>query len=310
MLVIGLLLTFTGLFLIGSAMLVFGKGRDPEVKRYPDDIPSVKVFGVSLMIVAALFAVLLVGTQSLKVVGANEVAVPVTLGHVDQSMGSGVHVVAPWTDVTKYPTRPKTVTTVANFRTNESGKGAIRISGRWAVDKDRAADLFKQRRNDDAGEIEKQLVEPNVQAAVGAYFGTLTNLNAVNGSQWETNANGVEAKLVTYLAKYGIVVDSLQIREVNPDSATDAAIARVAAQQRETAVANESNNTAIAQATQQKTAATGLKDAAAQVSSLTDNEYKILCLQAAERIMNKNNEKGIPTYTLPCQTGGGSVLAK
>jgi hypothetical protein len=30
---------------------------------------------------------------------------------------------------------------------------------------------------------------------------------------------------------------------------------------------------------------------------------QLLCLQAAERLMNKNTEKGIPTYVLPCGVG-------
>lgn len=246
--------------------------------------------------------------QSVKVIGANEVAVPVTFGKVGQPIQSGLHLVKPWTEITKYPTRPQTYSVVANVRTNQSGQAAVRISARWATDRDNARELFLQiRKGQDA--IQGQLISPNTQGAAGAFYGGLDNATAVNGQFWEDNAAGVQAKLAAYLAPYGIRVDNVQIREVNPTKATNDSIARVAIQQQQTIVAEESVKTAKQQALQQVAAANGLRDAADKLAGLTPTQLQLLCLQAGERIANGNAEKGIPTYALPCQAGG-SVIAK
>lgn len=249
------------------------------------------------------------GVQSFKVIGANEVGIPVTFGKAGDAIDSGPELVAPWTEVETYPTRPRTMQVTANIRTSEQGHAAVTISARWATSREHAKDLFLQVRSGDDEKIQKEIVGPNISGAAGAYFGGLLNTEAVNGQNWERNAQGVEAKATQYLARYGIKVDTVQIRQVKPDEATDNAISRIAAQQRETQVAKESKLTADASAAQRLAEATGIKNAAAQVAALTPTQVQVLCLQAAERVLNKNWEKGIPTYVLPCQSSGTPFLA-
>ncbi len=257
----------------------------------------------------ALAFVVFWGAQSFKVIGANEVGIPVTFGRAGNVIDSGPELVAPWTEVETYPTRPRTMQVVANVRTSEQGHAAVTISARWATSREHARDLFLQARSGDDEKIQRDIIGPNISGAAGAYFGGLLNVDAVNGQNWESNAAGVEAKATQYLDRYGIKVDTVQIRQVKPDGTTDAAISRIAAQQRETQVAKESKLTADAQAAQRLAEATGIKNAAAQVAALTPTQVQVLCLQADERVLNKNWEKGIPTYALPCQSSGTSVIA-
>jgi regulator of protease activity HflC (stomatin/prohibitin superfamily) len=260
-------------------------------------------------VVLALCFVVFWGVQSFKVIGANEVGIPVTFGKAGDVIDSGPEFVAPWTEVETYPTRPRTMQVVANVRTSEQGHVAVTISARWATSREHARDLFLQARSGDDEKIQREIIGPNISGAAGAYFGGLLNVDAVNGQGWEKNAAGVEAKATQHLARYGITVDTVQIRQVKPDETTDAAISRIAAQQRETQVAKESKLTADAQAAQRLAEAAGIKNAADQYAALTPTQVQLLCLQASERVLNKNFEKGIATYTLPCQSGGTPVIA-
>lgn len=279
-------------------------------ERRQGDRPSDKVVWGSIFGVFFVIFTLFLLVSSVHVVKANETGVPVTLGSVGKGIDSGPVVTAPWTDIVTLPTRPETLTVDSAVRTSESGQVGVRVSGRWATTKDLAPELYRQVRTGDDEKIEKDIITPQIQGAVNEFYGGLTNVNAIDGKQWSTNAAGVSALATQRLARYGIQLVDVQIRDVNPDEATNNALARIAAQQRETAVADEANKTAAKQATRNLTEANGNKAAAEAVANLTPEQVQILCLQAGERIMNKNNEKGIPTYTLPCSTGDTSVIAK
>jgi regulator of protease activity HflC (stomatin/prohibitin superfamily) len=295
----------------GKSKPVEGETRYEKADRErgePDVSPKL-VAGTVFGILAAILGLFLL-LQSFHIVKANETGVPVTLGKVGSGIGSGPTLTAPWTDIETLPTRPQTVTVDSRIRTAESGQVGVKVSGRWATTKDLAPELFRQVRTGDDDKIQRDIITPQVQGAVNEFYGGLTNVNAIDGKQWSTNATGVSKLATERLARYGILLVDVQIRDVNPDKATNEALARIAAQQRETAVANEANQTAIKQATRNLTEARGLKDAADALKDLTPAQVELLRLQAGERIMNKNAEKGIPTYTLPGQDGGSSVIAK
>jgi regulator of protease activity HflC (stomatin/prohibitin superfamily) len=266
-------------------------------------------FRIAAFVLAGL-TILALLTSSFTIVGANEVGVPKTLGKIGSPVQSGPHLIAPWTSVEKLPTRPRTVTTVTNVRTSQSGHAAIRIATRWNTDRQDASELYQQARTSDEGKIEKDIITPQVDGAANEFYGTVTNVDAITGSNWSQNALGVQAKVQERLQRYGIHLVDVQIREVNPDSATDQALAQVAAQQRQTEIAIESKTTAEKQAGQRLAEATGIKNAADKLKDLTPGQVNLLCLQAAERVMNENVAKGIPTYVTPCGGGSTSVIAK
>lgn len=268
-----------------------------------------QIFGwVSWGVLVLLLLVL--AANSVKIVGANEVGVPRTLGKIGSPLQSGPHLVAPWTEVEKLPTRPRTVTTVTNIRTSQSGHAAIRIATRWNTDKQDASELYQQARTSDEEKIEKDIIKPQVDGAANEYYGALTNKQATVGTNWTANATGLQVKVQQRLQKYGIHLVDVEIREANPDRATNVNLEQVSAQERLSEVADKSNVTAQKQATQRKTEATGIKDAAAELKDLTPTQIQLLCLQAAERVMNENVAKGIPTYVTPCGGATTSVIAK
>lgn len=296
MITIVILLVLSLATVAGVAAAVFGRDETREA-------------GIAAAVVFGVITALVFGLQSAKVIGANEVGVPATFGKLGTPLQSGFHLVKPWTEVATLPTRPRTFTTVATVRTSESGSVAVRLSGRWAVKREDAAALYQQVRTGDEARIQDEVIGPNLISAAGAYMGGLTNFDAVSGGKWEANANGIETIAAKYLAKYGITVDTVQVREVNPDDATERAIALFSAQQRATNIALEAQKTASAEATRRQIEADGLKTAAAASASITSEQLANLCLQAAERIMNRNNDKGLPTYTLPCQSSATPIIA-
>jgi regulator of protease activity HflC (stomatin/prohibitin superfamily) len=244
------------------------------------------------------------------IVRANEVGVPVTFGRIGEPLQSGPHITAPWTDVQTLPTRPRTFQATAKVRTGESGSVTIRMSGRWATNRAAAATLYQQARTGDEDRIQNEIIGPNLVGAAGAFYGGLTNFDAVSGAKWAANAAGSQAIASRYLDRYGITVDSVLVREVIPDKATEDAIGRYAAQQRATNVAIEAQKTAAAEAKRRQIEAEGLAAAAGVTKNLTPSELATLCLQATERIAEANAVKGIPTYVSACGGGSTSVLAR
>lgn len=267
-------------------------------------------FGAASWVVAGLLVILTIWC-SVWTIGANEVGVPKTFGQLGDPIQSGLHLTAPWTDVETLPTRPELATTVASIRTSDAGHAAVRISARWSTDRTNAVELYRQVRTGDEKKIRNDIVLPQIEGAANEYYGSVTNTEAINGSEWSKNATGISAKASARLQRYGITLVDVQIREVNPDQVTSTALAQVAAQQRMTQVAKLSKETAEAQAEQRRAEAQGIHDAAAKLADLSPVQVQLLCLQAAERVMNANQAKGIVTYTTPCAAGGSvGVLAK
>jgi regulator of protease activity HflC (stomatin/prohibitin superfamily) len=288
--------------IVGIAVAVLAKPADRDGYR-SSDVP-VRAIGVATAVFFTAAFLTVFALNSVKLVGANEVGVKVTLGSVDQKpLTPGLHWVAPWTNVETLPTRPKTFTVTAKTRSSENGIIYTKISARWATDKTNAADLFLQVRTGDEKEIESALLTPNMVGAAGAYLGDKTNLDIINGRNWVANGVGIEGVARTYLTKYGVAVDTVRIVEETPDKDTDANIRRASAQVVETNIAGQANLTAKAQAARNLTEANGYKAAADALKDLTPNQLALLCLQAGERIENKNTERGVPTYVLPCGAG-------
>lgn len=278
-----------------------------------NSLRSVRTGWRVLLVVSLLLAVGVILSQSIRVVGANEVGVGVTLGRVDKNpIGSGPALVAPWTDVEKLPTRPKTYVFDVPARTNEQGQATVQLQVRWATDRDKAADLYLQARTGDSETIERDIVNVQATAAAVNILGKKTNVEVVNGAHWTDNSEAIQRDLTERISGYGVVVreGDVQIKAVNASKETQLAIDRLAAQVNLTKVAAQSRLTAVEQAAQQKEAANGLVAAAKLLGQITPEQTRLLELQAGERIMNRNADEGIPTYTLPGQGSPGvGVLA-
>lgn len=248
--------------------------------------------------------VLLAGWTMTTIVSPTDVGVPISFGSIGQPMNPGLNTKAPWTDVETYPTRPFQADDQAvSARTNQSGNVTYTVGARWYVDKERAADTYRQIRSGDEEVINKTIVDRNVATAVTNVVALLDNQGAVGG-----DPKPIEKSLLDeanrLVGKYGVTIESVPLRKRDPDPKTAESIARLAAQQQATKVAAESVNTAEQTAKAREKEALGLKQAAGSVGAVTPEQAYALCVQAWERMQHEANTEGRTLYAQPC--GGGS----
>lgn len=251
--------------------------------------------------------VLLWAMSSVNYVGPTDVGVKISLGKVaERSVPSGVHVNAPWTSIETLPKRPLTTEDVTvKARTSEGGSVAVRSAARWHTNETDAASLYLQVRTGDEASISQSVVDKFLGQAIGNTYAKYSNADALNKrTEAERDLN---AALQTFLKPYGIVVDSVFLREVEPDEATARAVSRLTAQANETKIATESVETAKQVALAKVEAAKGIKNAAGELpAGLTPLQVQALCIQAWTDAVNKALSAGRDVYTQPCS--GTSVL--
>lgn len=262
----------------------------------------------ALVIAGCAFVIggLVAAFNMVTIVQGYEVGVPVAFGKVGAPLRSGLHVVAPWTKVETYPIRPLAVPDVKiTARTSQAGQVNVTAGARWSVVPANAGELYFQVRTGDEEQISSAIVDKALGQVVGNVFATMTNANAVSD---RTGAErDLRAALADQLKPYGIQVDSLFLRSVEPDAKTADSIARLAAQQRATEIAVEATKTAGEQAKQRLIEAQGLKAAAAQVAGLTPTEVLALCALGWERQQQNATDAKVSMYTTPC--GSSTPLA-
>ncbi len=292
------------LVVISAVALTVGVRVGKDEDRDPAEGRAIRTVGIA----AALIAAVLGFFSTFTIVKAAEVGVPITFGKIGDPMPSGVHFVKPWTKVESFPTRPFGVPDVKVVaRTSQAGQVTAVVGARWHVVPERAGETYLQVRTGDEERISKEVVDKALGQAIGNVFASEDNLTAT------TNRTGVEAALLTELRRltepFGIAVDNVFLRSVEPDDKTADALARVAAQQRATEIAKESEQTAIAEAARRLAEAKGLRDAAAEIpTGLTSEQVAVLCAQAWERMATKAIEAGQSLYTSPCTSGATPVV--
>lgn len=255
---------------------------------------------------ATVIGLTIAAFNMITIVQGYEVGVPVSFGKVGQPLQSGLHVVAPWTRVETYPIRPLTVPDVKVVaRTAQAGQVTAVAGARWSVVKENAGELYFQVRTGDEDEISRTIVDKALGQAIGNVFSGMPNAAAVN--ERARAELELKAALTELVAPYGIQVNSLFLRSVEPDAKTADSIAKLAAQQRATEIAIEANKTAEKEALRRITEAKGLKDAAQQVAGLTPTEVQALCALGWERQQQAATDASTSMYTTPC--GGSASLA-
>ncbi len=253
--------------------------------------------------VAAAFSGLQLGLiigGSVVVIGATEVGVPISFGRLGDPMRSGVHLKAIWTKVEKFPVRPLSAPDVEiTARTSQAGQVKAVVGARWHIAPEGAREAYLQVRTGDEDRITKEVVDKALGQAVGNVFVKLDNGAATTDRT--AIESGIKTELTRLAQPFGVSIDNVFVRSVEPDAKTADALARVAAQQRETEIAKESQQTATEQNKARLIDATGARSAAAQLpSGLTQAQVDALCLQVWERTAAKAIAAGQPLYTSPC----------
>jgi regulator of protease activity HflC (stomatin/prohibitin superfamily) len=262
-------------------------------------------------ILGVIISVLLVMVGMVKSVGPTEVGVPVSVGQVGEPLDPGLHMAALWTTVETYPTRPVVVELSGDSRvqarTADAGQVNVEVAARWMVDPARAKDLYMQVRTGDDEAISQDLVVKNLRQAVGSVYSRMGSLVALNDRAKVTQE--VRQALAEQLSPYGIVVEDVNLRSVEPDEKTAAVVARRANQQQETQIAIEAKKTAEIEAQRREIEARGLKRASAALRGLTPAEAALLCQQTWERAVAKTTDAGLALYTSPCGGSGGVIVS-
>jgi regulator of protease activity HflC (stomatin/prohibitin superfamily) len=302
------------IFLISAVISTVTTIKIKETKKeteFGDTINTKRIATITSAILGGIAAIMLFAT-TFTVVPATEVGVPVAFGHVSEHLNPGVHFVAPWTTVDKYPTRPVTVQLTGNdkviARTADAGQMQVEVAARWRVEKEDAKTLYFQSRTGDINNISDTIVLPNLRQAVGQVYSVTGNLDAI--SDRERVAEDIRKQLNKQLAHYGIVVDSVAMRSVEPDNATAATISQFASQQQATRIAEEAKKTATIEAERRLIEAQGLKKSASAAGGMSSSEMQSVCMQVWQQVVTKGIEKGVTVYTTPCGNLATTVIAK
>lgn len=241
---------------------------------------------------------------------ATEVGVPVAWGQVGKPLPSGVHFVAPWVAVETYPTRPVTVELSGKdhvlARTADAGQMTVEIAARWRVESTKAGDLYLQVRTGDDEKISQEIIIKNLRQAVGQVYSVTGNLDALNDRVNTTNL--IKEQLDIQLAKYGIIIDDINLRSVEPDEKTAETIASFASQQQATRIAEEAKKTASIEAERRLIEAQGIEKSAKAISGLSSTQLQSICIQVWQQVVAKGIDKGIAVYTNPCAASGSIIV--
>lgn len=263
-------------------------------------------------LVLAVFAAIVTFASTFTIVKATEVAVPVAFGQVSEPLRSGIHFVAPWVSVETYPTRPVTIELSGNdkilARTADAGQMTVEIAARWRVESSKAKQLYLQVRTGDDDRISQDIVIKNLRQAVGQVYSLTGNLDALNDRVKTTEA--IKLQLDQQLIKYGITIEDINLRSVEPDEKTAATISQYASQQQATRIAEEAKKTATIEAERRVIEAQGLKRSAAAAGGMTASEMQSVCMQVWQQVVTKGIEKGVTVYTTPCGNSATTVIAR
>jgi regulator of protease activity HflC (stomatin/prohibitin superfamily) len=186
---------------------------------------------------------------------------------------------------------------------------SVEVAARWKVNPADAKELYMQVRTGDDDRISQDIVLKNLRQAVGQVYSATANLDAMNDRTKTTAA--IKAQLQEQLDAYGIEVEDVNLRSVEPDAATAATISKFSSQQQATRIAEEAKKTAQIEAQRRLIEAQGLEQSANAVTNIDADSAKILCMQIWQQVVGKGIEQGVSVYTNPCGVDGNvSVITQ
>ena len=279
-------------------------------------------WGIATAAMAVLTIVVLLFSM-FRIVGPTEVGVPVSFGTVGDPVTSGVHWVAPWTEMDTYPTRPVTVELSGDqriiARTADAGQMNVEVAVRWRVEPAHARELYLQARTGDDEHISEAIVAKNLRQAVGEVYSVTGNLDSLKDRSQIVNA--IHDKLAALLKPYGITLGGVDesgvpdkgvmIRSVEPDEKTANTIALYSSQQQATRIAEEAKKTATIESQRRLIEAQGLETAARAVQNISPESAQILCMQIWQQVQKQAIDANVNVFTNPCGTSSGvSVITQ
>ena len=268
----GILLVF-----VGIAASFIGRSRTRRLATASEHRPTGpaddvwRLASVGGLVVAAL-AVVLALSAFVRIVPANTVGIPTTFGKVGTPLASGFHVTAPWTEITEFSTRTQELSMLGasdegDLAKDDSisviaaggGSMSVDVTVRFSLAKDKADDLFKQAGSLDL--VKDRFVRPETREVVRDIFGQYTAEQGYSTKRGEISAKITE-DLRARLDARGIVVDTVNVRDVSPEQQVLDSINAVLKTRNEAAQALEDQKKQVTEAETRKQVASLDKEAA------------------------------------------------
>lgn len=177
---------------------------------------------------------------TITVVAPGEVGLPVTFGTVGTPLSPGIHLVAPWTSITTLSTKTQAytmshVTTEGakagddsvTVQTKDNASVTIDSTVLYHVATASARDIIRRYGTDYVDKIVRPTIRTDIRDAATAF--DAVDLGVAGRRQFEASTSvSIEAGL----ARYGLVLESVKIRDIGlPSTVTDAINAKLQAAQ-------------------------------------------------------------------------------
>ena len=193
--------------------------RGPAISGLPGGV----FIPIGLIAVGALLVV----SSFMRIVPANTIGIPTTLGKVGRPMPAGFHVTVPWTEITQFSTRTQEL---SMLRASDEGDQAkddsitviaqgggsmkVDITVRFSLAADQADALFKLAGSIDL--VKDRFVRPDAREVTRNVFSTFTAEEGYSSKRAEISA-GITTELQQRLGTRGVLVDSVNVRDVSPE---------------------------------------------------------------------------------------------
>lgn len=221
-------LAILGLIAIaGIALALVSKGNFED--SYGDGISKKAVFG-GVGGVALVAFLLVFAFSSFTNTSARTVGIVTEFGKATGTVSPGFNTVAPWAEVTEFPTSNQTLDLDATDNTEEhkanpvvikflgGGEGDVNVNITWQVQNDdKAVQLWNNWKDFEL--VKSNVVNPRGQSAVAEVFGALKPEEATDGAKIPQYNKAVQDKLNAMLASSGITVENVSIKRINVSAA-------------------------------------------------------------------------------------------
>ena len=270
--------------LIGGILLVFiglagsfiGRSRTKRLRTASEHRPSgvaddvAKISQVGGLVVVVLGA-LLIFSSFVRIVPANTVGIPTTFGKIGAPLASGFHLTAPWTEITEFSTRTQELSMLRasdegdldkddsiNVIAKGGGSMKVDVTVRFSLAQDKASQLFKQAGSLDL--VKDRFVRPDTREVVRDVFGRYSAEEGYSTLRGQI-ATEITDDLRSRLLARGIVVDTVNVRDVSPEQQVLDSINAVLRTRNEAAQALEDQKKQVTEAETRKQVATLDKEA-------------------------------------------------
>lgn len=233
-------------------------------------------------------------------------------GIADETLGQGYHIVSPMSKVVEYPVSTETVNLDketnggVSISTSDGKTVACSVTYSFHMDQDRLPEVFTKFRGLPLEQIESGYMKSELLRCINEVTSQYSLMDVVGSKRQELNEK-VFTRYRDSLSDFGVVVETLNISEAQPDNATAAAIQNVINSQNKLQQAQIEKQTAEQEAEKRVVEAKGKAE-----SVRIEAEAQAAANELLERSLTDNivKNKAIEKWDgkMPQVNGGGNML--